>query len=173
MVLGPGLRELVIQLGDQLIFVLLLVHLGSELIFSQSGLHASLFGLLAEQLVLQLRFLGIQLGLGGVQLGLGFEPLQVQFRIAQFEDDGVGVHDRARLDQDAHHPAADRRGNDQDILGDERANPANLAQHGTPLNRVDPEGPPIHRRRRRFQTRQAQRDQAENDNKDGDKHAPA
>ncbi|MHC4711582.1 MAG: hypothetical protein ACYTA3_14565 [Planctomycetota bacterium] len=88
---------------------------------------------------------GDELGLGGRQLPLGLEQLELDVGIAQLEQDRGRLHPGARIEVAALHTTGRDGGHPADLLGNERAGAAHLAQHGAALHDVDEHGGAIHR----------------------------
>ena len=104
------------------------------------GFDAGGRGLLLQVIVLHLHAEVDEAGLGGLQLQFGIVQFLLEGRIAQFENHRVGAHRGAGPEHDSLYPADRRRRNPADVLWNERAQAADLADHRAPFDRVDPDG---------------------------------
>ena len=100
-------------------------------------------------------------GLGLRQLSLRLESLELDIGIGELDEHGGGGDFLARLDVLALDAARGDGGDPADLLGDERARPANLTHHLTTRDGVDPERGRIDRRSGPVEPRQRDGDENE------------
>ncbi len=122
-------------------------------------------GLLTQQGALELSLSIFKAGLRRLEGKLRFLDGLLQIRVAQLQNDGVGRNLRTRPQQDALDPPLGGGRNPPDVFRDERAGPADLAQHLPPLHAVDPDGSTLDGRRRRLEPRHP--DRHEDDGNEG------
>ena len=115
-----------------------LLHVGAELGGFESGFGAGRGGLGREELALEGHALAGELGLGGGELGVGVGGGGDDVRVAEHEDQRARLDEGARADDDLVDAALGAGGDPADLLGDEGAEAADLADHGAALDGVDP-----------------------------------
>ena len=147
-------RDLGVHFGEQALLGKRLVAVRLELrgvvirsYLRHRGLHIEL-GLLERDLQV-----GV-IRLGGFQVEFGVQQLGFKLLAGQNHDHRIGLDRRARVDQDALHPAVGGGGDEHGLLGDQRAQAAHFEHDGTALDRVDPDRGPVDARRRRLQARE-------------------
>ena len=164
---GGGLGELEVEGGDEAVAEEFLLHLGAELGGFEVGLGAGGGSLGGEKLALEGHALAGQLGLGGEELGLGVGGGGDDVRVAELEDEGAGFDDGAGAEDDLVDAALGAGGDPADLLGDEGAEAADLADHGAALDGVDPHEVALDRGGRGLQLRQRDGDADQDDAGDG------
>src|SRR5436853_191764 len=82
------------------------------------------------------------------------ERLQLEVRIAQLEDDRVRLDERSREHAYPLDASVGGGRDPADVLRDERAEPAHVAQHRAALDGVHEDARPIDARRRRLEPRE-------------------
>src|SRR5579885_506956 len=103
-------------LRDEL-FVHLVLNLGLFVVAADGGLD----GLLVHEVAIDLDFEVSEVGFRALQLILSVKGILLELRVAEFEDDGVGLDDCAGAEDDAVHASFGLRSNPMNIFGDERA----------------------------------------------------
>jgi hypothetical protein len=103
--------------------------------------------------------------LGGAELELGCQDLLLQIRVRHLEDDTIRLDLRARAEDVALDATGGGGRDPPDVLGDERAGAADLTDHRSALDRVDPHRRAVHTRRGRPEARHADGDA--NDREEG------
>ena len=102
-------------------------------------------------------------GFGRLHLQLGVLQLLVELWIDELKDDAVGRDGAARTKQDPIDEALSRRRNPADVFGHQRAAAADFAEQRTPFDGVDPQRRALDAGSGRLQTRQAEGDQQNGD----------
>jgi len=92
------------------------------------------------------------------ELPLGVQLLEHHVRVGQLHQHRSGLDLRARPQRDPLHAARGVRGDQTDLLGNQRPRAFDLAQHRAALHRVRPEAGAVHDGRRRSQPGKAERD---------------
>jgi hypothetical protein len=147
------------QVRHELIYRQRLVHLRLHLRLVVIGLHVGGGRFLLQQVVVQLH-LGVgQAGFGRLQLQGRVLQLLFELRVGQLEDHIVRLHLRAGAQDDLFHPALRRCRNPPDVFRRQYPEAAHLAHHRPTLHRVGPDHRALDRRRRGFQTGQADADE--------------
>jgi hypothetical protein len=143
--------ELRVQLRVEVRFQKFLLDLLRDLRLLQIALCRRDKGLLIEGLTLEphlkIRVVGFSL------LGLPFEIIGVGFHLGVRENqqNGVRIHFVARLAQDLAYLAVELGLNPQDVFGDKRALPVNVAHHFASLDGINQDVGSLHSGRGRFQ----------------------
>ncbi len=149
--------------GDEPLLRETLVGLGVHLRLLVIGVDAGELRLLRQQLVLQLHAQVLERGFRRLEGQTRVQRFLLDLRVAQFEDDGLGLHLRAWTQQDSLDAAVSVGRQPAGVLGDERAEAADLAHERPALHRVDEQRGAIDGRRRRLHAR-------ERDGDEGDDH---
>src|SRR5207237_7638096 len=84
-----------------------------------------------------------------------------------------GLYVLPGLSEDTLHPAGGEGRDEPDMLGHERAGPADLTHHLAAAHRIDPERAPVHRRCRGLEAREENREQHDCASGDSAPHIPA
>jgi len=103
-----------------------------------------------------------KLAFGSLVLPLGVQGCLHQFGAGEFEDDRVGLHRGAGVDEDLLHAGIGIGGDPPHVHGLERAGAPHLEDHGPSPHGVHQEVLPLHRRHRGLEA-----PQAEGDRRDG------
>src|SRR5262245_62897640 len=112
-------------------------------------------GALVQELAFELDLLALQLRLSGLHFPFGIDDDSRELRVAELEDDRVLLHLIAGVAEDALDATLRHGGDPANLLGDERAGAADLAQHLAAFHRVDPERALLHPRRGGLHAREA------------------
>ncbi len=128
---------------------------------------------LGQTLILEVGSLAHQLGACCRQLLLGLEGLDLHIGVGKVEQHGFGLHVLPGLSKDTIHPAGGESRDEPDMLGHERAGPADLTHHLAAAHRIDPERAPVHRRCRGLEAREENREQHDCAGGDSASHIPA
>src|SRR6185295_4564302 len=165
-------RQLQVEIGDEPVLGQPLVGLLLQVRLRALRLRRGELGLLAQQLVLELRSQLVVVRLRRLELRLGLQRALLDLRIAHLQQHRVGGDLDAGQGGDPLDPALDRRRDPAHVLRHQRAGTAHLTQHEPTLDGVDQDRLFLDRRRRRLQADQPDRDQRDHRDARHDEDVP-
>ncbi len=168
--LGVDFRDAQFEGRNQTVLEELFVHLGAKLGRLVVGLDAGGQGFLLENGAFDRDALADELGLGGLELRVGVGHSAFDVRVGENENDAVRRDDGTGAEDDFVHAALRAGGEPGDVLGRERAETADLAEHLAALHFARPDEILVHGRDGGLEPREEDRDCNQRHGAAGDEH---
>ena len=145
------LGKLASNIGGDAFLIQFLVDVMLQVCLLEVAAHGGFVGLLGHQLAVDLHLQIGVIGFRGFEQIFGVQQIALRFRIAHFQNDGVGLHQMSGANYDFVHARGGLRRNPVNVFRHQGAQAAHLAEHRSTLHGVRPDGGGVDGGRRRLQ----------------------